>query len=98
MPAITGARKSKDDRSCHCQLGRPGRDWNAATERLDQGIVREEWGPDYRKNVFTYIDQEDSPRPVTYQLELLRKVGFTEVDLLHQNITFAAFGARKGDE
>jgi len=52
-------------------------------------------GPEYRDNVFTYIDKEDSPRPVTYQLELLRKVGFTDVDLLHKNSCFAAFGARK---
>ncbi len=52
-------------------------------------------GPEYRDKVFTYIDKEDSPRPVTYQLELLRKVGFTDVDLLHKNSCFAAFGARK---
>ena len=53
-------------------------------------------GDAYRDKVFRYIDQEDSPRPVTYQLELLRKVGFSQVDLLHKNSCFAAFGARKG--
>ena len=42
------------------------------------------------------INKEDSPRPVTYQLELLRKVGFIDVDILHKNSCFAAFGARKG--
>jgi tRNA (cmo5U34)-methyltransferase len=52
-------------------------------------------GDDYRKKVFEYIDKEDSPRPVTYQLDLLRKVGFRHTDLLHKNSCFAAFGAIK---
>ncbi len=52
-------------------------------------------GDDYRTKVFAYIDKEDSPRPVTYQLELLRKVGFEHVDLLHKNACFATFGAIK---
>ena len=42
-----------------------------------------------------YVDAEDSPRPVTYQLELLRRVGFAHVELLHKNGCFAAFGATK---
>jgi tRNA (cmo5U34)-methyltransferase len=50
---------------------------------------------EYRDNVFAYIDREDSPRPVTYQLELLRSVGFRRVELLHKNCCFAAFGAIK---
>lgn len=50
-------------------------------------------GSDYRDKVFAYIDREDSPRPVTYQLELLRSVGFETVELLHKNSCFAAFGA-----
>jgi len=54
-------------------------------------------GEAYRKKVFRYIEMEDSPRPVTYQLELLRKVGFKHVELLHKNSCFAAFGAIKGD-
>ncbi len=52
-------------------------------------------GSAYRDQVFEYIDREDSPRPVTYQLELLREVGFTQVELLHKNSCFAAFGAVK---
>ena len=51
--------------------------------------------PDYRDGVFKYIDREDSPRAVTYQLDLLRTVGFTQVELLHKNSCFAAFGAVK---
>jgi tRNA (cmo5U34)-methyltransferase len=52
-------------------------------------------GADYREKVFAYIDLEDSPRPLTYQLDLLRKVGFAGVDVLHKNSNFAAFGAVK---
>ncbi len=46
---------------------------------------------------FDYIDQEDSPRPVTYQMDLLRKVGYNHVELLHKNSCFAAFGAIKAE-
>ena len=53
-------------------------------------------GAGYRNTVLAYIDEEDSPRPVSYQLDLLRAVGFTQVDILHKNSCFAAFGAVKG--
>lgn len=52
-------------------------------------------GEAYRDEVFDYIEKEDSPRSVTYQLELLRSVGFKHVELLHKNGPFAAFGAIK---
>lgn len=52
-------------------------------------------GAEYREKVFEYIEREDSPRPVTYQLDLLRRVGFAHVELLHKNSCFAAFGAWK---
>lgn len=52
-------------------------------------------GEAFKANVFAYVDREDSPRPVTYQLELLRQVGFDHVELLHKNSCFAAFGAVK---
>jgi tRNA (cmo5U34)-methyltransferase len=52
-------------------------------------------GTTYRDLVFAYIDREDSPRPATYQLELLRQVGFARVELLHKNSCFAAFGGIK---
>ncbi|MCL2340651.1 MAG: class I SAM-dependent methyltransferase [Proteobacteria bacterium] len=53
-------------------------------------------GADYREKVFGWIDREDSPRPVTFQLDLMRRVGFCSVDLLHKNSCFAAFGGIKG--
>lgn len=52
-------------------------------------------GGEYRQKVFDYIEREDSPRPVTYQLDLLRRVGFDHIELLHKNNCFAAFGAWK---
>lgn len=49
----------------------------------------------YRDHVFAYIAQEDSPRPLMEQLDLLKQVGFATVDVLHKNSCFAAFGAVK---
>lgn len=54
-------------------------------------------GEAYKTKVFDYIEKEDSPRPVTYQLDLLREVGFKDVELLHKNSCFAAFGAVKAN-
>ena len=53
-------------------------------------------GEECRRKVFDYIDREDSPRSVAYQVDLLRRVGFSEVELLHKNSCFAAFGGKKG--
>lgn len=52
-------------------------------------------GQAYKEKAFAYIDKEDTPRPVTYQIDLLKKVGFTQVDLLHKNSCFVAYGAFK---
>ena len=49
-------------------------------------------GPGYRDHVFGYIEQEDTPRSLTYQLDLLARAGFTRIDVLHKNACFAAFG------
>jgi tRNA (cmo5U34)-methyltransferase len=49
----------------------------------------------YRDHVFAYVAKEDSARPLMFQLELLRSVGFNKVELLHKNGCFAAFGAIK---
>lgn len=51
----------------------------------------------YREHVFAYIAQEDTPRPLLFQLDLLREVGFSTVELLHKNGCFAAFGGIKGN-
>jgi tRNA (cmo5U34)-methyltransferase len=51
----------------------------------------------YRDHVFAYVEREDTPRPLTFQLDLLREVGFAQVEVLHKNVCFAAFGAVKDD-
>jgi len=52
-------------------------------------------GKDYRQKVFDYIEKEDSPRSLTYQLDLMKKVGFKQTEVLHKNMCFAAFGGIK---
>jgi len=52
-------------------------------------------GDAYREKVFTYVAAEDTPRSVPFQLELLRTVGFSGIELLHKNSCFAAFGGIK---
>lgn len=50
----------------------------------------------YRDHVFAYVAEEDTPRPLMFQLNLLTEVGFSQVDILHKNVCFAAFGGVKG--
>jgi tRNA (cmo5U34)-methyltransferase len=49
----------------------------------------------YQDHVFAYVEKEDTPRPLLFQLDLLRQVGFAQVEVLHKNVCFAAFGAVK---
>lgn len=48
-------------------------------------------GAGYSEKVFRYIDKEDTPRSLTYQLDLMKKAGFRTTDVLHKNSCFAAF-------
>jgi tRNA (cmo5U34)-methyltransferase len=52
-------------------------------------------GPEYRQKVLDYVAHEDTPRSVNFQMELLKQVGFSQVELLHKNGYFAAFGGIK---
>lgn len=52
-------------------------------------------GKAYQENVFAYIDKEDTPRSVMYQLDLIKKIGFSTVDVLHKNSCFSVFGGIK---
>jgi tRNA (cmo5U34)-methyltransferase len=52
-------------------------------------------GSEYRDRVFAYIEAEDTPRPLAWQLDLLVRTGFRNVEVLHKNTCFAAFGAIK---
>jgi tRNA (cmo5U34)-methyltransferase len=49
----------------------------------------------YRDTVFEYIEQEDTPETLDFQLHALRTAGFGLTDVLHKNSIFAAFGAVK---
>ena len=49
----------------------------------------------YRDQVFSYVEREDTPRPLFFQLDLLRQTGFRQIEVLHKNSCFAAFGALK---
>jgi tRNA (cmo5U34)-methyltransferase len=68
-----------------------------------QGLIWERYGAyltamrheAYRDEVFAYIEREDTPRPLVEQLNLLQRVGFGQVEVLHKHLCFAAFGAVK---
>jgi tRNA (cmo5U34)-methyltransferase len=49
----------------------------------------------YRDHVFAYVEKEDTPRSLLFQLDLLRQAGFAQVEVLHKTVCFAAFGAVK---
>lgn len=49
-------------------------------------------GEAYRDQVFEYATHEDSPRSLPWQLQLLSRCGFADVEVLHVNACFAAFG------
>ncbi|HEX8323242.1 MAG TPA: class I SAM-dependent methyltransferase [Tepidisphaeraceae bacterium] len=57
--------------------------------------LRQIGGDALAEKVFAYIDEEDTPRPVTWQLDRLRMAGFTTADVLHKNGPFAAYAAFK---
>ncbi len=52
-------------------------------------------GKEYRSKVLAYVAKEDTPRSINYQLDLMKKVGFGSVEILHKNMCFGAFGGIK---
>lgn len=52
-------------------------------------------GEEYRAKVFDYIDKEDTPRSLPYQLELIRKAGFSTWDVIHRNGVYVCYFAQK---
>ena len=52
-------------------------------------------GPAYRDQVYAYVEAEDTPRPLAWQLDKLRGAGFKTVEILHKNTGFCAFGGIK---
>jgi len=49
----------------------------------------------YRDHVFAYVEQEDTPRSLAFQLDLMRDSGFQRIEVLHKNSVFAAYGGVK---
>lgn len=60
--------------------------------------LEETGGAEYRQKVLDYIEKEDSPRSMNYQLDLMKKGGFRKVEILHKNMCFGAFGGIKGED
>ncbi len=55
----------------------------------------EDGGESYKNDVFEYIEKEDTPRSMTFQLDLMKHVGFKKIEILHKNSVFGSFGAIK---
>jgi tRNA (cmo5U34)-methyltransferase len=68
---------------------------NATMHRLHGDYLVQHQDAAFRDTVFGWIEMEDSPRPLMYQLDLMRSVGFRTVDVLHKHSRFAAFGGVK---
>ena len=54
-------------------------------------------GADYRDHVLAYVEREDTPQSLIFQIDALRRAGFERVEILHKHGCFAAFGAVKDD-
>lgn len=57
--------------------------------------LEEVGGKEYRSKVLEYVAKEDSPRSMNYQLDLMKNIGFSSVEILHKNMCFGAFGGIK---
>jgi tRNA (cmo5U34)-methyltransferase len=55
------------------------------------GYLEEAGGKEYCRKVLDYVEKEDTPKSITYQLDLMKKVGFKSVEVLHKNMCFGTF-------
>jgi tRNA (cmo5U34)-methyltransferase len=68
-----------------------------------QELMWERWGAylkalggeEFRARTFEYIEREDSPRSLPFQLGLVKAAGFSRCDVLHRNSVFACYVAEK---
>jgi tRNA (cmo5U34)-methyltransferase len=58
-------------------------------------ILRKQVSPEEVDMYMERYESEDTPRTLSYQLDLLKQVGFSKTIVLHKHFNFAAFGARK---
>ncbi|HSU65509.1 MAG TPA: class I SAM-dependent methyltransferase [Tepidisphaeraceae bacterium] len=94
-------------RNFHRWLRPGGSVWiSDLVEHTFQGVQQMMWGrygdylanlkdAAYRDAVFAYLAQEDTPRSLMFQIDMLRRSGFDRIEILHKNSVFAAFGAVK---
>ncbi|MEL1239895.1 class I SAM-dependent methyltransferase [Flavobacterium flavipallidum] len=68
---------------------------NTLVWKMYAKYLTENGGEEYQKKVFDYIEKEDTPRSMTYQLDLMKRVGFSSTEILHKNACFGAFGGIK---
>lgn len=68
---------------------------NRLTWKMYANYLKQLGGEEYQQKVFDYIEKEDTPRSMTYQLGLMKKVGFSSVEILHKNACFGAFAGIK---
>ena len=59
------------------------------------GEMRKHHDEDEVKMYLNRYESEDTPRTLSYQLELMKQVGFSKTIVLHKHFNFAAFGAIK---
>jgi tRNA (cmo5U34)-methyltransferase len=60
-----------------------------------KSILRAQVGEDKVDFYLEKYESEDTPRTLSYQLDLMKSTGFKETFVLHKHFNFAAFGARK---
>jgi tRNA (cmo5U34)-methyltransferase len=68
---------------------------NAVFQKYYGDYIESLGGKEYKEKVFDYINYEDTPRSIEYQMSLMRTIGFKNVEILHKNLCFAAFGGVK---
>ena len=72
---------------------------NPAVEALfkvrQESFLREALGDAEAERIMQSIADSDTPSPLEYQFDLLKKTGFRETGLLHKNIVFGAYYALK---
>ncbi len=68
---------------------------NKLAWKMYANYLKQHGGSAYQQKVFDYIEKEDTPRSMSYQLDLMKKVGFSSTEILHKNACFGAFGGIK---
>ncbi|MFA9187191.1 trans-aconitate 2-methyltransferase [Flavobacterium magnesitis] len=68
---------------------------NELVWKMYANYLKQHGDEEYQQKVFDYIEKEDTPRSMSYQLDLMKKVGFSSTEILHKNACFGAFGGIK---